>query len=298
MGVRSPQAGTQGAGVAAPPEDTSLLKALGVAGPSGLGSMTTAQGGGCPGTLQSSLPSLAAHGQGQQPVSLCLIRTAPKAHSGQPGRGRWIIHFLLLFSPTNFNVWWCFLPETSSVSFPGRGRRVLNPEERPSPSLAAQLPEAIRTAAWTPRDSVKGQSWSLHSAMTHKATSHYGPRQVPWSSSWGQGLPHSFSSPPPASASCPGSRSEDPNTSFPEIQSYSPDSWCGGSRGRAILCGSTWQLSPRRPSEVQLPGYQVKALSTANSRWFGLQTRYSLLGRISVNYADMEAPRGRRASRK
>lgn len=196
MGVRSPQAGTQGAGVAAPPEDTSLLRALGMAGPSGLGSMTTAQGGGCPGTLQSSLPSLAAHGQGQQPVSLCLIRTAPKAHSGQPGRGRWIIHFLLLFSPTNFNVWWCFLPETSSVSFPGRGRRVLNPEERPSPSLAAQLPEAIRTAAWTPRDSVKGQSWSLHSAMTHKATSHYGPRQVPWSSSWGQGLPHSFSSPP------------------------------------------------------------------------------------------------------
>lgn len=188
--------------MAAPPEDTSLLTALGVAGPSGLGSMTTAQGGGCPGTLQSSLSSLAAHGQGQQPVSPCLTRTAPEARRGQPGRGRWIIHFLPLFSPTNFNVWWCFLPEASSVSFPGRGRRVLNPEERPSPSLAAQLPEAIRTAAWTPRDSVKGQSWSLRSAMTHKATSHSGPRWVPRSSSWSQGLPHSFGSPLPASASC------------------------------------------------------------------------------------------------
>ena len=92
-----------------------------------------------------------------------------------------------------------------------------------------------------------------------------------------------FCSPPPASASCPGCRSKDHNTSFPEIQSYSPDSWCGGLCSRAIL-------PLRRPSEVQLPGYQVNALSSANSGWFGLQTRYPPLGRVSVNYAGMEAP--------
>ena len=68
--------------------------------------------------------------------SLALTRTAPEAHGGQPGGGRWSVRFLPLFSPTNFNVWWGFLPEAGillrpPVSFPGGGRRVLNPEERP-----------------------------------------------------------------------------------------------------------------------------------------------------------------------
>ena len=79
--------------MAAPPEDTSLLAALGVVGPMGLRSMTTAPG------------------HRQQPVLSCLTRTAPEAHGGQPGGGRWSVRFLPLFSPTNFNVWWGFLPE-------------------------------------------------------------------------------------------------------------------------------------------------------------------------------------------
>lgn len=86
--------------MAAPPEDTSLLAALGVAGPMGLRSMT------------------AAHGHRQQPVSSCLTRMAPEAHRGQPGGGRWIVRFLPLFSPTNFNVWRGLLPEAGIPSRP------------------------------------------------------------------------------------------------------------------------------------------------------------------------------------
>ena len=180
--------GRWGAGVAAPPEDTSLLAALGVVGPMGLRSMTTAPG------------------HRQQPVLSCLTRTAPEAHGGQPGGGRWSVRFLPLFSPTNFNVWWGFLPEAGillrpPVSFPGGGRRVLSPEERPCTQAgggAAQLLEAIRTAARPPGTLSKGKAGACAQQRDTKppAALAHGRRGCP-ELPGGRGLPHSLASPRP-----------------------------------------------------------------------------------------------------
>lgn len=78
--------GTQGAGVAAPPERHVSPHSSGRGGSLGPPDLTTAQGGGCPGTLQSSCPASlpTAKGNSQSP---CLTRTAPRPAGGQPGKG-------------------------------------------------------------------------------------------------------------------------------------------------------------------------------------------------------------------
>lgn len=181
------------------------------------------------------------------------------------------------------------------MSFPGRGRRVLNPEERPCTQAgggAAPVPGC--PAARGHQDSHPDpqglcQKAKLEPALSNKTQSH----QPLWSTAGeapgaprGQGrLSLASPRPPPpvtasiaaaptpppapALASCPGRRSKDHNTAFPEIQSYSPDSWCGGLCGRAIL-------PLRRPPEVQVPGYQVKA--------FPLQTLVGLGYRPGIHH--------------
>lgn len=157
----------------------------------------------------------------------------------------------------------------------------------PSPSLAAQLPEAIRTAAH-PQDSVKGQSLSLR--LSNDTQSH----QPLWSTAGapellvGSGAASQLCSPLPASAPrlAPGAR-----TATHPFQRYRTTAQTPGAAGHAEHpVRKHLATRPEASSGSAAARLSGQGPFHCKLSWFGLQTRYSLPGRISVNYADMEAP--------
>lgn len=162
------------------------------------------------------------------------------------------------------------------MSFPGRGRRVLNPEEAAVPVPGCPAARSHQDSCLDPQGLC--QRAKLEPALSSDTQSH----QPLWStagapgSSWGQGCLTALVAPclPPPPALAPGRGLQHILSRDTELQP-----------SRLLVRRVTQSNSVRkhlatRPGvpQVQLPGYQVKALSTANSRWFGLQTRYSLLG--------------------